>query len=121
MFLDIIMVVLLSWQIFVAPEPSVSQYPPDDIRNYRSDWIKEILQNASKVPRRNRSDLSTRVHKHPSCPQVTRHSFKISDPKNPWVKLLSEYCERKPPQIPQPVMGTVKYKYVFDQTQCNNL
>ncbi|XP_002401188.3 uncharacterized protein LOC8023442 [Ixodes scapularis] len=106
MLLDIIMGVLLSWQIFVAPEPSVSQYPPDDIRNNRSDWIKELLQNASKVPRRNRSDPSTKVHKHPHCPQVTRHTFKTSDPKNPWFELLSQYCERKPPEIPQPVMGT---------------
>uniref|UniRef100_A0A147BUZ8 Secreted protein n=1 Tax=Ixodes ricinus TaxID=34613 RepID=A0A147BUZ8_IXORI len=106
MLLDIIMGVLLSWQTFVAPEPSVPQYPPDDIRNNRSDWIKELLGNARNTPRRNRSDLSTRVHKHPQCPQVTRHTFKTSDPNNPWVWLLSQYCERKPPEIHQPVMGT---------------
>uniref|UniRef100_A0A6B0UUZ7 Putative secreted protein n=1 Tax=Ixodes ricinus TaxID=34613 RepID=A0A6B0UUZ7_IXORI len=69
MLLDIIMGVLLSWQTFVAPEPSVPQYPPDDIRNNRSDWIKVLLGNLPNTPRRNRSDLSTRVHKHPQCPQ----------------------------------------------------
>lgn len=98
--------VLLSWQTFVAPEPSVSQYPPDDIRNNRSEWIKEILRNAPKFPSRNRSDPHSRVHKHPHCKLVTRHTFATSDEKYPWLDLLSKYCQRKPPEISEPVMGT---------------
>ncbi|XP_040075335.1 uncharacterized protein LOC115308734 [Ixodes scapularis] len=51
-------------------------------------------------------DQRTEVHKHPYCPEVTRQVFKTINQRNHWFKILSQYCQRKPPEIPQPVMGT---------------
>uniref|UniRef100_A0A0K8R4R2 Secreted protein n=1 Tax=Ixodes ricinus TaxID=34613 RepID=A0A0K8R4R2_IXORI len=105
MLLAIVVAVLVIWQAFVVPEPVVT-YPPGDIRNNRSEWIRKFLMTASNYPRRNRSDPSTRVHQHPKCPLVTRHTFVPHNQNSPWSTILSYFCERKPPEIPQPVMGT---------------
>ncbi|XP_042149258.1 uncharacterized protein LOC120844277 [Ixodes scapularis] len=105
MLLAIVVGVLVLWQGFAVPEPVVT-YPPGDIRNNRSEWILKFLMDASNYPRRNRSDPSTRVHQHPECPLVTRHTFVPNDKNKPWSTILSQFCQRKPPEIPQPVMGT---------------
>uniref|UniRef100_A0A0K8RNP0 Secreted protein n=1 Tax=Ixodes ricinus TaxID=34613 RepID=A0A0K8RNP0_IXORI len=104
MLLTIIMGVLVTWQAFVVPEPLVT-YRPGDIRNNRSEKIRRFLMDASNYPMRNRSDLSQRVHKHPDCKLVTRHTFKTNDTTKPWSPILSYYCHKRPPEIPQPVMG----------------
>uniref|UniRef100_V5HBJ1 Secreted protein n=1 Tax=Ixodes ricinus TaxID=34613 RepID=V5HBJ1_IXORI len=105
--LDIIMGVLLSWQTFVAPEPS---RPSVSARRHQEQPLRLDQRDIVGMHRTPRVGIG-QIHlqgstSNPHCPQVTRHTFKTNDPRNPWVQLLSQYCERKPPEIPQPVMGT---------------
>uniref|UniRef100_V5HTY5 Putative secreted protein n=1 Tax=Ixodes ricinus TaxID=34613 RepID=V5HTY5_IXORI len=110
MLLAIVVGVLVIWKAFVVPEPLVT-YPPGDIRNNRSELILKFLMDSSNYPRRNRSDPSTRVHQHSgTCPRLVLLStitFYAKGQASPLVDDYSpEFCERKPPAIPQPVMGT---------------
>uniref|UniRef100_V5H6M9 Putative secreted protein n=1 Tax=Ixodes ricinus TaxID=34613 RepID=V5H6M9_IXORI len=106
MLLAIVVGVLVIWQAFVVPEPVVT-YPPGDIKERPVRVDPKILMTASNYPtakpiRSNRPEL----HQHPKCPLVYKAYICSTTTRTALVDDLSYFCERKPPEIPQPVMGT---------------